>query len=76
MEFGAPGIDVRIAWQNGGWITATGNSFAAPHLTGVTARILGKHPDLTLFQLKAVLRAPAANVAHEAPAKQTGRTSV
>ncbi|MDP9372415.1 MAG: S8 family serine peptidase [Chloroflexota bacterium] len=62
VEFGAPGIDVRVAWLGGGWITATGNSFAAPHLTGIVARILGKHPDLTLFQLKAILRALAANM--------------
>jgi len=33
VEFGAPGIDVRVAWAEGAWITATGNSFAAPHLT-------------------------------------------
>jgi subtilisin family serine protease len=68
VEFGAPGINVRVAWQNGEWITATGNSFAAPHITGVVARILGKHPDLTVFQVKCVLRALAANVAAPASA--------
>lgn len=62
VEFGAPGIDVRVAWLDGGWITATGNSFAAPHITGIVARILGKHPGLTVFQLKVILRALAANM--------------
>ena len=62
MEFGAPGIDVRVAWQYGGWITATGNSFAAPHIAGIVAKILGKHPGLTPFQMKLVLQALAANV--------------
>ena len=62
VEFGARGIDVRVAWQNGGWVTTTGNSFAAPHIAGIVARILGKHPTLTPFQLKVVLRALAANV--------------
>jgi subtilisin len=62
VEFGAPGIDVRVAWLNGQWITATGNSFAAPHVTGMVARILGKHPGLNLFHLKVVLRALSANV--------------
>jgi subtilisin family serine protease len=62
VEFGAPGIDVRVAWQNGERITATGNSFAAPHITGLIARILGQHPGLTIFQLKSVLRALAGNV--------------
>lgn len=61
VEFGAPGIDVRVAWLQQQWITATGNSFAAPHITGVVARILGKHPGLTPFQVKTLLRALATN---------------
>ncbi len=65
VEFGAPGIKVRVAWRDGGWLTGTGNSFAAPHITGTVARILGKHPRLTPFQVKAVLRALAANVAQQ-----------
>lgn len=62
VEFGARGIDVRVAWQHGGWITSTGNSFAAPHITGIVAKILGKHAGLTAFQMKTVLRALSANV--------------
>jgi len=65
VEFGAPGIDVRVAWADGGSITATGNSFAAPHITGIVAKILGKHPGLTLFQMKTVLRALSANMPRE-----------
>lgn len=62
VEFGARGIDVRVAWQNHGWIKATGNSFAAPHITGFVARLLGKHPGLSVVHVKAVLRALADNV--------------
>jgi subtilisin family serine protease len=62
VEFGALGIDVRVAWLDGDLITATGNSFAAPHITGIVARILGKHPGLTQFQMKVILRALAANM--------------
>jgi len=62
VEFGALGIDVRVAWKNHTRITATGNSYAAPHITGLVAKILGKHPDLTVFQLKTILRQLAANV--------------
>jgi subtilisin family serine protease len=65
VEFGAPGIDVRVPWKDHGWITATGNSFAAPHITGLVTRIVGKHPGLTVFQLKTILRALAANMARE-----------
>lgn len=63
VEFGAPGIDVRVPWKDNGWITATGNSFAAPHITGLVTRILSKHPGLTVFQIKTILRAVAANMA-------------
>lgn len=62
VEFGAFGINVQLAWLDGQWIQATGNSFAAPHITGVITRIVEKHPDLTPFQIKTVLRALAANV--------------
>ena len=66
VEFGAHGVGVRVAWMDGGWITSTGNSFATPHISGIVAKILGKHPELTAFQMKAVLRALAANVYREA----------
>ena len=62
MEFGAPGIDVDVAWLEGATTTATGNSFATPHVAGLVTRILGKHPGLTVFQVKTILRALAANV--------------
>jgi subtilisin family serine protease len=62
VEFGAPGINVRLAWLKGGYITATGNSFAAPHLTGLAALLRSKHPHLRPFEVKTLLRALARNV--------------
>ncbi|HUH70467.1 MAG TPA: S8 family serine peptidase [Mycobacterium sp.] len=62
VEFEALGIDVRLAWIKHTHITTTGNSFAAPHITGLVAKILGKHPKVTVFQLKTILRQLAANV--------------
>lgn len=61
VEFGAPGIDVEVAWNRKQFLTCTGNSFAAPHLTGITALIRAKHPELTPFQVKTVLLSCAAN---------------
>ncbi len=61
VEFGAPGIDVRVAWNNKQYITCTGNSFAAPHIAGIVTLIRAKHPELTPFQIKTVLWACAAN---------------
>ncbi|MBI5033692.1 MAG: S8 family serine peptidase [Chloroflexi bacterium] len=62
VEFGAPGIDVTVAWLNGGKMVSTGNSFAAPHIAGIVALIRSKHPELTPFQIKTVLFACASNV--------------
>ena len=61
VEFGAPGINVTVGWKDGATIVTTGNSFAAPHIAGLIARILSKHPDLTPFQVKTVLHAIADN---------------
>lgn len=61
VEFGAWGVDVPVAWRDGGMTVATGNSFAAPHITALVALILSKHPGLTPFEVKAILAAVANN---------------
>ena len=61
VDFGAPGIDVEVAWLAGASIVATGNSFAAAYVTGLVARLLSKHPRLTPYEVKTVLRAVASN---------------
>jgi subtilisin len=60
-EWGARGIDVPVAWLNGSAIVATGNSFAAPHVAGMLARMLGEHPGLTCWQAKTILTQLADN---------------
>jgi subtilisin family serine protease len=60
-DFGAPGIDIRVPWLSGATIVTTGNSFAAPHVTGLVARLLSRHPHLTPYEVKTVLRAVASN---------------
>jgi subtilisin family serine protease len=62
VEFFARGVGVDVAWLGGSRVRATGNSFATPHMTAICARILGKHPELTPFQLKSVLYLTADNV--------------
>ena len=68
VEFGAWGVDVPMAWKDGGSTKATGNSFAAPHVAGMVALILSKHPGLTPFEVKAVLAAIADNPRSAKPA--------
>jgi len=48
--------------QNHGWTKATGDSLAAPHIVGLVAGMLRKHPDLSVVRVKAVLCALADNV--------------
>ena len=67
VEFGAWGVDVPIAWKDGGSTVATGNSFAAPHIAGLVALILSKHPGLTPFEVKAVLASVADNPGRRHP---------
>ncbi|MDQ2982629.1 MAG: S8 family serine peptidase [Actinomycetota bacterium] len=62
VEFFARGLDVEIPWVGGGKIRASGNSFATPHMSAICALVLGKHPELTPFQLKSVLYLIANNV--------------
>lgn len=69
VEFGAWGVDVPIAWKDGGSTVATGNSFAAPHIAGLAALILAKHRGLTPFELKAILAAVADNPRRGRPAR-------
>jgi subtilisin len=61
-EFLARGIDVDVLWLDHGRVTTTGNSFAAPHIAGLAALVMSKHPGLRPFQVKTVLWATSANV--------------
>jgi subtilisin family serine protease len=60
-EWGAPGIDVEVAWNGHQTIVGTGNSFAAPVIAGHLARIMSAHPGLTPWQARTVLAALAVN---------------
>jgi subtilisin family serine protease len=62
VEFFGRGVNVSVPWLGGRTLTVSGNSFATPHLSGICALILSKHPELTPFQLKSVLYLTATNV--------------
>lgn len=62
VEFFGRGVNVEVPWLGGRTLTVSGNSFATPHLSGICALILSKHPELTPFQLKSVLYLSASNV--------------
>ena len=60
-EWGAAGIDLEVAWKDGGWVVASGNSFSAAVVTGHLARVLAAHPGLSPWQARTVLAAVAVN---------------
>ena len=66
VEFYARGMDIDMAWLGGRRIKASGNSFATAFISGIAALIRGKHPDLTPFEVKTVLRLIASNAAEAA----------
>ncbi len=59
--YSAMGLNVPVAWLDGHSKTGTGNSYAAPQISGLVTRIIGKHPKLTVFQVKVILHALATN---------------
>jgi subtilisin family serine protease len=73
VEFGAYGLDVDVAWKDGGRIVATGNSFAAPHVAGYAARIRAAHPTVTPFEIKTILAATATPTPGHAMASSGSR---
>jgi subtilisin family serine protease len=62
VEFFAKGVDVEVAWTGGETLSASGNSFATPHISAICALVRSKHPELTPFQLKSVLHLTSSNV--------------
>ena len=55
IEFVAPGVNVEAPVPGGGIMRHTGSSFAAPHISGIAALILSKHPRLKPFEVKTIL---------------------
>ena len=66
VEFYGRGLEIDVAWKGGGRLRTSGNSFATAHLSGICALILAKHPELTPFELKSVLRLTASNATGKA----------
>ncbi|HET8659771.1 MAG TPA: S8 family serine peptidase [Micromonosporaceae bacterium] len=61
VDFFALGVNVRVAWPGGGSKIVSGNSFATPHVVGLCARVLERHPEFRTPQLKHVLAAVSNN---------------
>jgi subtilisin family serine protease len=62
VDFFAAGVNIDAARPGGGRIRVSGNSFAAPHVTGLLAVVRSKHPHLGPAQLRHVLTAISNNL--------------
>ena len=67
IEFLARGVDVEVAVPGGTTAVRTGTSFAAPHVTGICARILEQFPGIRPYEVKTVLGALARQAADGQP---------
>ncbi|PWU12595.1 MAG: alkaline serine protease [Verrucomicrobia bacterium] len=56
VEFAALGQDVEVSWAGGAKKKVTGSSFAAPHVTGLLARLLSGAPDLSPLHAKELFK--------------------
>jgi uncharacterized NAD-dependent epimerase/dehydratase family protein len=62
IECIARGDAQRLQWKEGGQVLTAGNSFAAPRITGIVARLKADHPEAGLDEIRERLRAGAARV--------------
>ncbi|MCP4582017.1 MAG: S8 family serine peptidase [candidate division Zixibacteria bacterium] len=58
-EITAPGAAIRSCGNNGGYVTKSGTSMAAPHISGVVALLRQFNPDATVEQIKQAMMAGA-----------------
>lgn len=78
----APGISINSTSLNGScsyycsptkYSTASGTSFAAPHVAGIVALLKQQHPNFTPAQLKALVVNPAVDVGYTPIEQGSGR---
>lgn len=58
----APGVNIRLADNSGFYVTDSGTSFAAPHVSGAMALLLSAFPSLTPDEMETALQQTAFNI--------------
>ena len=61
IECVARGDEQRVCWLNGKYIMTGGNSFAAPHITGIIAHLLEQHPICSVQDIRLLLKEKVLN---------------
>ncbi|MFE3073095.1 S8 family serine peptidase [Streptomyces sp. NPDC059247] len=65
LDLFAPGTAIVSSVPGGGYASKSGTSMATPHVAGALAVLRQTHPDKSLAQLEAVLKADGTPIAHE-----------
>lgn len=58
-DIAAPGVQVNATYLNSEYKRLDGTSMSAPHVTGIAALMVGKHPDWTPADIKAAMMSTA-----------------
>ncbi len=58
----APGVNITLASHTGSYVTRSGTSFSAPHVSGSMALLLSAFPSLTPTEMEASLQQTAFNI--------------
>ncbi len=61
-DVAAPGVGVLSASPGDGWTTSSGSSMAGPHVAGIAALLVQRHPDWTPQQVKEAIVGSATPV--------------
>lgn len=56
IEFAAPGVNVESTWKDGSYVTLSGTSMAAPHLSGLAAKLWQKESVTPAASTRELLR--------------------
>jgi subtilisin len=73
IECIARGDAQRLLWRDGKQVLIGGNSFAAPRITGIVARLKRQHPEAGTEEIRRLLRHGAARIVEPDTARSSTR---
>ena len=62
MDVVAPGVNLSVAAVDGTATTQSGTSFSCAYITGLAARLMTNYPDLSVAQIRQIIRSSARDI--------------
>lgn len=72
LEFVAPGVTIESTWKDGGYVALSGTSMAAPHISGLAAKLWKKDLTHPAAEVRSVLRKIARDLESEGEDNDSG----